>query len=531
VSPVSLPGRDIRELLRSGLAALNRGESELATAHARRVLEIDRRCVPGHFLVGLIALARGDRKIAVSAFGTVTQLAPGHVAAWAQLARLLAQLGHPARADAALARAIEIGSDDPVVEDVIGVVCSALGDQAAAQQWYARATQGDPGNARYHLNLASSLMFLGRDAEAQRALARALEIAPEHPQAHWLLATSRRATDAGHLAELERLLARPDPPARSLAFLAYAAGKEYEDLERWQDAFAAFERGARARRSIIDYDEAADAATFDALERTFTPAWLAGVGPGCEDTAPIFVVGQPRTGTTLIERIIASHSDVHSAGELQQFGLSLRRIVDVEAPGPLSAAVVSAAAHVDPRRLGEAYLAAVAKQRGARPRFVDKLPVNYLYLPLIAAALPRAKIVHVVRDPIDSCFASYKQLFADAYPHSYDQRELARHHVRYRRLMDHWRALLPGRFIDVVYEDVVQDIEQQARRLIDYLALPWQDACLEFHRAAAPVATASAVQVREPVHARSVARWRRYREQLAPTIDTLAAAGLVARDN
>lgn len=526
-----MPGRDIRELLSSGFAALNRGESERAASCARRVLEIDRGCVPGHFLVGLIALARGDRKIAVSAFGTVTRLAPEHVAAWAQLARLLAQLGHPARADAALARAVEIDSADPVVQDLIGLVCSALGDQVTAETWFARAATGDPRSANYQLNLANCLIFLGREAAAQRALARALEIAPEHPQAHWLLATSRRATDKSHLAEIERLLARANLPARSLAFLAYAAGKEYEDLEQWQDAFAAFERGARARRSIIDYDEAADAATFDALERTFTPAWLAGVGPGCDDPAPIFVVGQPRTGTTLIERIIASHSDVHSAGELQQFGLSLRRIVDVESPQRLAPSVVTAAAEVEPRALGEAYLAAIAKRRGTLPRFVDKLPVNYLYLALIATALPRARIVHVVRDPIDSCFASYKQLFADAYPHSYDQREMARHHVRYRHLMDHWRELLPGRFIDVVYEDVVADIERQARRLIDYLELPWQDACLEFHRAAAPVATASAVQVREPVHARSVARWRRYQEQLAPTIEMLAAAGLVARDN
>jgi Flp pilus assembly protein TadD len=531
VSPLSFTPRDIPQLLRSGFAALNRADTDAAASAARRVLTIDRNCVPGHFLVGLIALERRDRRTAVSAFGSVTRLAPDHVAAWAQLARLLAQLGHTARADAALAHAVELGSDDPVVQDVLGIVSSAVGDYDAAAVWHERATAADPRHPEYQINLANAQIFLGRDDAAQRSLDAALQLAPRHPQAHWILANSRRATDTSHVEQLARLEGQLGLPAQAIAFYAYAAGKEYEDLARWDEAFAAFERGARARRSIIDYDEAADAATFAALTSTFTQSWLAGVGPGCDDPAPIFIVGQPRTGTTLIERIVSSHTDVHSAGELQQFGLSLRRIVDVESPLRLSSAVVAAAAGVDPRQLGEAYMKAADTRRGTRPHFVDKLPVNYLYLPMIAAALPRAKIVHVVRDPIDSCFASYKQLFADAYPHSYDQCEMARHHIRYRGLMDHWRALLPGRFIDVAYEDVVEDVETQARRLIDYLELPWQDACLEFHRAQGPVATASAVQVREPVYARSVARWRRYDRQLAPMIETLAEAGLVAHRN
>jgi hypothetical protein len=284
--------------------------------------------------------------------------------------------------------------------------------------------QQAPSAAGYQINLANTLIFLGRDMEAQQALARALEADPRHPQAHWLLAYSRRATSLEHIRQMQRLEQAATRP-QGIAFLAYAAGKEYEDLERWPDAFAAFERGAKARRSTIDYDEAAEQAMFDALEQTFTDAWRRG--PGCDDPAPIFVVGQPRTGTTLVERIITSHSDVYSAGELQQFGLALRRIVDVASPQRMSAEVVRAAATVEPKALGESYLRATASLRGQLPRFVDKLPINFLYLPLIAAALPRARIVHVVRHPIDSCFASYKQLFAEAYFHSYDQREMARH--------------------------------------------------------------------------------------------------------
>ena len=165
--------------------------------------------------------------------------------------------------------------------------------------------------------------------------------------------------------------------------------------------------------------------------------------------------------------------------------------------------------------------------RGTLPRFVDKLPHNYLYVGLIASALPNARIVHVTRNPIDSCFANYKQLFADAYFHTYDQREMARHYVRYRRLMQHWATVLPGRFLDVAYEDVTSELEREARRIVEYLGLPWEDACLAFHRNSAAVSTASAIQVREPVYRRSVDRWRRYESQLQPTIEVLRDARLI----
>jgi Flp pilus assembly protein TadD len=524
-TPPSRP--DIPELLRDGFAALNDARLDVAEAACRRVLALDAKCVPAHFLVGLISIERKDNKTAIGAFGSVTQLQSDHVAAWAQLARLLLQVGNPDHAEDAMRRALALGSTDPIVQDLLGTVCALWGDQFAANEWFRRAARARPDVAQYQVNLANNLVVLGRDSDARAALAAALAADPDHPQAHWMLANARTATSAQHIGELERLCLAYARRPQAVAFLAYAAGKEHEDLEQWSEAFAAFARGAAAKRSTVEYDERAEAQLFDALIETFTPQWCAREMAGCPDAAPIFVIGEPRTGTTLVERIITSHSQVHSAGELQHFALSLRRVVNVAAPGRHSAQIVRAAANVDVRALGEAYLAASRHQRGARPRFVDKLPINYLYLGLIAKALPNARIVHVVRDPIDSCFASFKQLFADAYYHSYDQLEMARHHVRYRRLMDHWRDALPGRFIDVAYEDVVTDLETQARRVIDYLGLPWQDACMNFHTNAAAVTTASAIQVREPVYRRSIARWRCYEAQLRPMIETLRDANLV----
>ena len=265
---------------------------------------------------------------------------------------------------------------------------------------------------------------------------------------------------------------------------------------------------------------------FEAIKETYTAEWLASAAPGAEDPAPIFVLGQPRTGTTLIERVITSHSQVYSAGELQQFGLAVRRASRHADPKRFSKELFLTAATVNPAEIGHMYLRSTAKLRDKSPFFVDKLPVNYLNIPLILAALPKAKIVHLVRGPMDACFASFKQLFADAYLHSYDQGEMARHHARYRDLMAHFRQEFPGRIIDISYEAAARDLEPNARKLIGALELPWEDACLNFHESTSGVATASSVQVREPAHTRSIGRWRRYETELSPMINELTRLGV-----
>ncbi len=325
----------------------------------------------------------------------------------------------------------------------------------------------------------------------------------------------------------ERLLTRARIADRhSAAFLGYAAGKEFEDCSEWEKAFEAFDLGARSKRSAINFDEAEDARKFESVEAAGRTLGATGAPPGCPDPSPIFVVGQPRTGTTLIERIITSHSDIESAGELQQFRLSLARLSKRGEEGaPASAGDQWAA--IDPRALGEEYLRVTKPMRRGAARFVDKLPGNYLYVPLILRALPNARIIHLTRDPMDACFSSFKQLFAEAYLHSYDQAEMARHYARYFRLMNAWREALPGRFLEVSYEETVRDLETNARRLIEFLGVPWQDACLNFHEQTTPVSTASAVQVREKAHTRSVGRWRRYGARLDPMRNELEQAGVL----
>lgn len=516
----------MQDTLRQGYGLLARGRFREAAECCRRVLGARRDLPEAHFLVGLIALETRDTRTAVNAFGSVTTLEPGHGAAWAQLARLYLRMGHVRRADEALAQAVAHVDGNPVVQDLIATCYGQLGDQEAAAGWIEQAVAQRPDHVPFLVNLANNQMFRGDLDAARRSVRRALEHRADNPNAHWLLANLRTATDRTHVTELQRLAADERFDDRSRAFFNYGLGKELEDLEDWSGAFAAFAAGAAARRRTLDFDEQAEVRTYQALTDTLTPAWLDGCAPGHEDPAPIFVVGQPRTGTTLVERIVTSHSQVHSAGELRQFGACLRRLSDYEGEGRDSAALVRAAAGIDPARLGAAYLMTTERLRGTAPRFVDKLPTNYRYLPLILAALPRARIIHLRRDPMDACFASFKQLFADAYPHSYDQQEMARHHARYFHLMETWRERFGERFLEVDYEAVAADPEPHARRLIEFLELPWEDACLAFHESATAVTTASAVQVRQPAHTRSVGRWRRYEASLEPMRRTLEQHGV-----
>ena len=516
----------MQDTLRQGFSLLNAGRFDEASECCRRLLGAKPDLVEAHFLVGLIATELKQNWTAVSAFGSVTKLQPDHGAAWAQLARLFMLAGQPARADRALKKAVENNDGNPLVLDLIGATYGLLGDQQEASVWIDKAVQKDPKSVHFLVNQANSHVFLGKLDEAEKVLHKVLRAQPGNPNAHWTLSNVRKAKNRDHIEQLQELVQQEGRNPRALAFLYYGLGKELEDLEEWDEAFEAFERGATARRKTIEFDEQSEIEMYRAFGEVFTADWLNDNAKGHDDPSPIFVVGQPRTGTTLVERIITSHSQVHSAGELKQFGTSIRRLSDYREPTRYSAKLASLAAGIDPKKLGKSYMVTIAKMRGSLPRFVDKLPPNYLYVPLILKALPRAKIVHLVRNPMDACFASFKQLFADAYPHSYDQAEMARHHARYYHLMALWRERFAGRFFDIAYEDTARDLEPSARALIDFLELPWEDACLNFHKQDTAVTTASAVQVRQPAHTRSIGRWLRYEDQLAAMRKTLEEQGV-----
>ena len=366
-------------MLREGFNHLSAGRFNEAGACCRRLLEAKPDLVEAHFLVGLIALELKQNWNAVSAFGSVTKLQPDHGAAYANLARLFMQAGQPARADTALAKAVQHHDGNPTVMDLIGNVHGLLGDQLEAGEWIGRALDKRPDSVQFLVNQANNHMFLDRMEDAEALLNRALELRPGNPNAHWLLSGLRKATGREHIETLRKLVQDESRNPRALAFLYYGMGKELEDIEDWDNAFDAFAAGAKARRSTIDFDESAEIEMYKAFQATFTQQWMDETPHGHDDPSPIFVVGQPRTGTTLVERIITSHSQVHSAGELKQFGNCLRRLADYREPKRQSAKLAELAGRVNPEQLGKAYMQTTAKMRGQTPRFVDKLPPNYLY--------------------------------------------------------------------------------------------------------------------------------------------------------
>lgn len=512
--------------LADGFAALNRGDLATAGEACKQALAIDQTHVPAHFLVGLVALEGKQRQVAHEAFKSVVKLDRDHAAAWAHLAKLNVGEGRIAAAESALREVRRVQPNDPMVIELTGTVLNSLGEYEAAELFFERAHEMSPQNPSALMNLGNVRVFLGKIDDAVALFKRAIDLEPNSAQCHWGLANSAKAKDDTHIKTMQGLIESGRQSKRSQGFLHYAIGKENEDLGNWPEAFSAFTQGARARRETVEFNEADETAMFEAIKETYTAHWLANCPAGAEDPAPIFVLGQPRTGTTLIERVITSHSQVYSAGELQQFGLAVRRASRHADPKRFSKELFIAAATVNPAEIGNMYLRSTAKLRDKSPFFVDKLPVNYLNIPLILAALPKAKIVHLVRGPMDACFASFKQLFADAYLHSYDQSEMARHHARYRDLMAHFRQEFPGRIVDISYEDTARDLEPNARKLINALKLDWEDACLNFHESSSGVATASSVQVREPAHTRSIGRWRRYETELLPMMAELTRLGV-----
>jgi len=422
-------------------------------------------------------------------------------------------------------------ADKEITDDTqIGILVTVLSGcmrPDAAYPLCKRAIEIDPYNPEAHRRLALTCRLIGKIDEAVNAAEIAIRFDPHDYEMIGLRSAVSTATkEKNHMAELEALLAAGCRNALGGARVAYALAKECEEIGESERSFAFLEAGARFKRQTIKYDVKAELDTFKTVRETFSAEALAGSSEGFDTKEPIFILGLPRTGSTLVERIVSSHSAVHSAGELQHFSGAVME--EVRKLGPLAdqADLVRKSLQTDPLTVGRRYLERTRPFTGHTQYFIDKQPVNYVMLGLIQQALPNATIIHLRRAPMDACYAVYKFLFNQAYAWSYDLNEIAQYYVGYRQLMDHWRTVLPGKVMDIAYEDVVEDLEGEARRLIAHLGLKWEPACLEFHESEAATMTGSAVQVRKKIYSSSVGRWRDYETQLQPLANALEAAGI-----
>ncbi len=453
----------------------------------------------------------------------------------ARLASLLIQLGRTNEADAVIREALALPRGDAAAYDGLAYASMLLSRHERANTLYRRATSLAPGVPRYWYNLACSERSFGRLEAAATACDRCIALDPAAYSTYVLRSELCIQTpDANHVAELEGRLAQPGVDAGARACLGYALAKELDDLGRFDAAFHWFAAAAAARRLQLTYDVAADERMLQRLAAAYPRIEPAGVlaaeeGRAVERTSAagaqcIFIVGLPRSGTTLLERMLSGLPGVRSNGETHNFSRALT------AAAPAGGDGIERAVAADPNAVAAQY-ARLAGVQGSSVKVIEKLPTNYLYLGAIHRALPDARLVLVTRSPLDACFAMFRTLFGEAFPFTYDFAELARYYAAYQALIEHWRRVLGATLHEVVYEELVREPRAQGARVAEHCGLTWHDAAVDITRNQSVSLTASAAQVRRPIYGSSTDRWRRYHRQLAPLIEALRRQGVALPDD
>jgi tetratricopeptide (TPR) repeat protein len=499
-------------------------------ACATEILKRDRKNAEGYFLSGLAAKASGRKNAAIESFRKALKQDPGRYDAALELAwqywvslRLAEALE--------LLKTYEPALDkSPVYLELAANVYSRLGLHENAYLLYQKAVELQPEINRFQESLAKCAMFVGHIDQARGIYEKLLQQYPNHQRNHYQLSRLARAENSKHIDQMKGVLKATALPAEKNIFLYYALAKELEDLEQWEPAFDYYRMAGDAAGAVAKaagYDVQTDIDLIDHVIDVCNTDWLndkAGSKTASPDgKTPVFIVGLPRTGTTLTERIIASHSLVESADETQFLQIAIQRAAGMTGGADMKPETIETAARKNIGQIANGYLNTVRYKLGDAPFFIDKLPENFLYLGFIAKAFPDARIIHLKRNPMDACFAMYKQSF---FRFAYNLDDIAEYYLAYHRLAEHWEKLLKDRLIEVEYETLVSDSETQTRLLLNKIGLEFEQACLDFHLNETPSATASAVQVREKAHTRSVNNWRHWESQLQALQQRLESAGI-----
>jgi tetratricopeptide (TPR) repeat protein len=502
------------------------GQLEPAITSYQRALALKPDFADARYNLANALKDQGRLDLAAAEYRQTLALKPDLAAAYNNLGNVLKQQGQLREAMTRFEQAIAIKPDLAEAHSNLGSLLKEFGklDESVAQLKQALALK--PDFAEAHNNLGNALKDLGSFEEAMASFDAALALDPDLAEAHSNRADLKKFCPGdADLTTLEALADSPDRlPAEKMVHVHFALGKALDDIGEYDQAFAQWLQGNRLKRHEVAYDEAEYQRNFRLITDTFDSK-LFDRFPAVGDPSPtpIFVLGMPRSGSTLVEQILSSHPHVYGAGELKTLTLVANMVLTPDrrpAPYPSCISLLDSDAF---RHLGKAYLAGLPRPPAGKFRVVDKTPVNYVYIGLIRLILPNARIIHTARDPIDTCLSCFSKLFSSGQPFTYDLAELGRYYRQYSALMDHWRSVLPaGAMLDVGYEDVVENLEEQARLLIDYCGLPWDDSCLSFHKTRRPVTTASNVQVRQPLYRSSVTRWRRYEAHLRPLLAALA---------
>jgi tetratricopeptide (TPR) repeat protein len=495
------------------------GDPQAAEMIYREILKKDPRHVEASRLLAGIASKNKRFRDAEVFLRKALSNAPDYVRAWVDLVNVQRELDKLNDSAESAKQVLRFAPDHAESHMVYASAVGMLGNHEEAIESYGNALKIVPDKAGAICGMAHHQKTIGRQDEAIASYRRAIEVKKDHAEAYWSLAnlkTFRFRDD--EVTAILALLGEVDLPDESRAQLHNALGLEFEARKDYALAFENFQKCNTVQRLHESYDPVETESTYNRMIEMFTPAFFEEhAGVEANAVSPILVVGLPRSGSTLIEQILASHSQVdgtHELGDLSRAVQAVRRERSKRSRFP------EALANLKPdewRRIGEEYLSRTEIFRGGAPFFVDKNPNNFIYTGILKLALPNAKIIDARRHPLDSCFGSFKQLFASGQPFTYDMIDLGEYYLQYQRLMDHWHETLPGFVLEVQYEQVVADLDGQVRRILDFCGLPFEDACLRFHETERAVKTASSEQVRRPIYSSSVNLWRNYE----PHIDEL----------
>jgi tetratricopeptide (TPR) repeat protein len=512
---------EARSNLANALAAVKRYDD--AVAQFETALSIEPRAAAAHNNYGNLLTALKRYADAIVRYDKAIEIRPDFAEAHNNLGNALAASGRPADAVAHFRRALEINPAYVEAHNNLGNVLGALERYDEAIACYRCALAIDPNLAGTLGSLGNALITVGRIDEGYRALEKAVALRPRQPEFYRSIAECKRFTaDDPHFAALESLAQDIGSFTEDERIvLHFVLAKAYDDLGRHETAFEHLRHANALRRRQIDYDEATTLGIHDRVTKVFTPALMRSkAGHGDPSALPIFVVGMPRSGTTLIEQILASHPLVFGAGEILALPNAVYAAAGIDTPQFPETVPAMTAEQI--RRIGEDYVSRVHGLAPSARHIVDKALGNFVFVGLIHLALPNARIIHACRDAVDTCLSCYSKLFTSELLYTYDFGELGRYYRSYAALMEHWRRVLPpGAMLDVQYEELVADFEPQARRIIDYCGLPFDQRCLSFHETQRPVRTASTAQVRRPIYRTSVGRWRPYEAMLRSLLDEL----------
>lgn len=500
----------------------DKGERDQAETIYRDILKQDPDHVEASRLLAGIAAEHEQYREAVVFLRRALELAPDYTRAWVDLANVQRKMEEYDDAIATAEKVIELGPDTPEAHLLLASVLGVADRHEEAIAAYEKVLLLAPGKTGALCSMAHHLKTIGKTDDAVARYRECIATRNGHAEAYWSLANLKTFRfEETEVESMHALLESSDLDNLARAQVHNALGLEYEGRKEYGRAFENFEKCNLLQRQAESYDPVETEATTDRVIELFDEEFLGNGSTSDVEPTPIFIVGLPRSGSTLIEQILASHSSAEGTHELSDLSRVVRAVGhsvsrQLRFPDTVKRLKPSGWA-----RLGRKYIESTAKHRSGAPCFIDKNPNNFVFAGLIHMAMPNAKIINARRHPLDSCFGSYKQLFASGQPFTYDFVELGEYYLQYQRVMDHWHTVVPGRVLDVHYEQVVNDLEGEVRRILDFCYLPFEENCLRFHETERAVKTASSEQVRQPIYSTSVNLWRNYEAHLDPLAQVL----------